>query len=126
MRALVLIVLCGALLAVPGFASANIVFNGGFETGDFTGWILSGNPIPGNVDGSAPHSGQFAANLFAAQSPAFIEQQLTTQPGAVYKLTYFFDSGGGTPNRFSTQVNGSILFDQTDIPAQSYAAQPFV
>src|SRR5262249_47781783 len=122
---LLLMLVCSASLVVPRLASANIVFNGGFETGDFTGWILSGNPIPGNVDGSLPHTGQFAANLFAAGSPAFIEPQLTTIPGTGYELTYFLDSDGQIPNRFFAQVNGSTLFDQSDIPAQSYTPHSF-
>jgi hypothetical protein len=125
MSKLLLMAFCCASLVVPRFASANIVFNGGFETADFTGWILSGNPIPGDVDNALPHSGQFAANLFAAQSPAFIEQQLATQPGTVYKLTYFLESDGQTPNQFSAQVNGSTLFDEIDISVQSYAAHSF-
>jgi len=125
MSKLLLMLVCSASLVVPTLASANIVFNGGFESGDFTGWILSGNPIPGNVDGSMPHSGQFAANLFAAGTPAFMEQQLTTTPGSVYTLTYFLDSDGQTPNQFSAQVNGSTLFDQANIPVQPYTLYSF-
>jgi len=125
MGKLLLMLLCSTSLVVPRLASANIVFNGGFETGDFTGWILSGNPIPGKVDGSLPHSGQFAANLFAADSPSFMEQQLETQPGTVYELTYFLDSDGQTPNRFFAQVNGSTLFDQANIPVQPYSQYSF-
>src|SRR4051794_38001432 len=120
MSKLLLMLLCSASLLIPRLASANIVFNGGFELGDVTGWILSGNPVPGNVDGSSPHSGNFAANLFAATNPGFIEQVLATTPGTVYKLTYFLESDGQTPNRFLTQVNGASLFDQTDIPVQPY------
>src|SRR5436305_9670956 len=71
---------CAIVLLLPGFASADIVYNGGFEIDDFTGWILSGNPIPGTVDMSNPHSGSYAANLFAAGYLGYIEQFLTTTP----------------------------------------------
>src|SRR5271154_972373 len=49
----------------------NLVTNCGFETGDFTGWSLSGNDVPSELnnlygvegvdplDGIAPHSGNF-------------------------------------------------------------------
>jgi hypothetical protein len=49
----------GAMMAVAGQAMAlgpNILVNGGFETGDFTGWTVSGNrasrsfPAPGSTD----------------------------------------------------------------------------
>jgi len=113
------------LLMFPGLSSADIVLNGGFETGDFTGWILSGNPIPGFVDSSDPHSGTYAANLFAAGSLGYMEQFLSTTPGALYDLTFYLQSDGGTPNEFLAQVAGATRFDQLNIPAQSYTLYSF-
>lgn len=110
---------------LPAAASSNLVYNGGFESGDFTGWILSGNPIPGTVDASSPHSGTYAANLFASGSPGYLEQVLTTTPGTAYQLNYFLESDGGTPNLFSTQINGTVLSSGTDIPSQPYVAYSF-
>jgi hypothetical protein len=114
-----------ALFLQPQFTRANIVVNGGFESGDFTGWILSGNPIPGNVDNSQPHSGQFAANLFAQDAPGFMEQFLATTPGASYTLSFFLASDGETPNSFSAQVDGKALLDQTNLAAFSYTQFSF-
>ena len=124
-----------AAFLVPNIASADLVFNGGFETGDFTGWILSGNPIPGTVDNLNPHSGLFAADLIAAGSPSFMDQFLATTPGVTYNLTYFLDvsfsfasppeAANGAPVEFVTQVNGITLFDQTDIPPQPYMRYSF-
>lgn len=111
---------CAGALVLPAAASSNLVFNGGFESGDFTGWILSGNPIPGVVDTSSPHSGTYAANLFAAGTPGYMEQMLTTTPGTTYQLTYFLESDGGVPNLFSAQIAGATLFNATDIPSQAY------
>ena len=113
------------LLVFPSVTSADIVFNGGFETGDFTGWILSGNPIPGNVDMSAPHSGMYAANLSAAGSLGYMDQFLPTNAGALYNLTFYLESDGGTPNEFLAQVAGTTLFQELNIPAQSYALYSF-
>src|SRR3954447_18366302 len=125
MTKLRLILGCAIVLLLPGFASADIVYNGGFEIGDFTGWILSGNPIPGTVDSSQPHSGSYAANLFAAGSFGYIVQLLATTPGTLYNLTYFLASDGGTPNEFLAQLNGTTLIDQTNIPSQNYAQYSF-
>jgi hypothetical protein len=44
-----------------GAAQANIVTNPGFETGDFTGWTLSGDTSFTFVEGFFPHSGSFSA-----------------------------------------------------------------
>jgi hypothetical protein len=120
----VLLVGC-TVFFLPGLASANSVDNGGFETGDFTGWILSGNPIPGNVDGSHPHSGAYAANLFAAGSLGYMEQVLPTTAGIQYQLSYFLESDGGTPNEFSALINGTSLFDQKNIPSRNYVQFTF-
>ncbi len=122
---LLLIFGCAGALVLPAAASSNLVFNGGFESGDFTGWILSGNPIPGVVDTSSPHSGTYAANLFAAGSPGYMEQMLSTTPGATYQLTYFLESDGRVPNLFSAQIAGATLFSATDIPSQSYTEYLF-
>ena len=46
-----------------GAAQANLVTNPGFETGDFTGWALSGDTTFTGVDGFSPHSGSFGAFL---------------------------------------------------------------
>lgn len=117
--------ICATALLLPAAASANIVYNGGFELGDFTGWILSGNPIPGIVDTSNPHSGNYAADLDAAGSPGYIEQSLPTTPGTQYTLTYYLDSDGGTPSEFLTQIDNTTLFDQRDIPGQNYTHYAF-
>lgn len=117
-----------AALLIPGAASADLVYNGGFETGDFTGWILSGNPIPGAVDTVNPHSGLYAADLTALGSPSFMEQLLATSPGVMYDLTYFLDVSTPTGSgdiEFLTQVNGVTLFDQTNLPPQPYTRYSF-
>ena len=124
-RKLILLLFCVSSLLAPRVVSANAVYNGGFELGDFTGWILSGNPLPGVVDTSLPHSGTYAAALYAANSLGYLEQFLSTTPGTVYNLTYFLASDGGTPNEFSAAIDGKTLFDQSDIPSRSYARYSF-
>lgn len=127
-RSPVLLSCAFAALIIPSIASADLVFNGGFETGDFTGWILSGNPILGTVDSANPHSGNFAADLVAAGSPSFMEQFLPTTSGTTYNLTYFLDVSSGStggPVEFMAQVNGITVFDQTNIPPQPYTRYSF-
>jgi hypothetical protein len=135
-RLLRLLICCLPALLTPNIVTADIVFNGGFETGDFTGWILSGNPIPGTVDTMNPHSGQFAADLTALSSPSFIEQVLATTPGAMYDLTYFLAVSepflaasepfiSGATVEFLAQVNGVTIFDESNIAPQPYTRYSF-
>ena len=118
-----------ATLLIPSVASADLVFNGGFELGDFTGWILSGNPIPGMVDTMNPHSGKFAADLTALGYRSFMEQFLPTKPGVTYDLTYFLDVSkpftSGTVVEFLAQINGVTVFHQMNIPPQPYTRYSF-
>ncbi len=123
------------LLAGAGSAHAdNIVVNGGFETGNFSGWtqngsftIVTGGPKhTGNyVGGYGPHSGDYFAGLGTVGSLGTLSQTLNTVAGQTYTLSYFMASDGGTPNEFRVDWNGSTLIDQTGIGKQGYTGFTF-
>jgi hypothetical protein len=114
MRKLVRISLAIALVALATSVLANagnLVTNGGFETGDFTGWTLSGDTglvgvcnvstCPG---GFAPEEGTFAGFFGPVGDTGTISQEVATTPGQQYTLSFYLaDPEGGTPNYFSVQ-----------------------
>jgi hypothetical protein len=56
--------------------SGEQIVNGGFETGDFTGWIQTGNNQ--EITTFDPHSGTYCANLYRFQTYiGGIKQELT-------------------------------------------------
>jgi len=102
----------------------NIVNNGGFETGDFTGWTQSGNTGFTGVDPGAANSGNFGAFAGPVGSLGFLSQTLNTVAGMTYDLSFFLrnDAGGGegmspikpsggpVDQEFQVFWNGSLIF----------------
>jgi hypothetical protein len=111
-------------------AAANLVTNGGFDTGDFTGWDRSGNlgntgvyPDFGNDFGNLPNYGAY----FGPEgSLGFISQSLTTTPGASYNLRFWLASNGGSPNEIQVSWGGEIISDVFNLSSQYYTLYNFV
>jgi hypothetical protein len=107
--------LCVCLTATTAFAQ-NLVTNGSFETGDFTGWTLGGNN-DGNsfvtsgafYDYSGAQDGRFYSVWGAVGSDFTISQTLATVAGAQYTVSFWFASVGDNPSDFSASWDGTPL-----------------
>lgn len=107
-------------------AQANLIANGGFETGDFTDWTPSGNTANIGIDDLYyVHSGNYGAYLGAIGTLGYLSQTITTTPGQDYDLSFWLLSDGGTPNEFTVLWNGNAIFDQTDLPASNWQQYTF-
>lgn len=95
------------LLLVPHQSAhaANLVQNGGFETGDLTGWTLvdgSGWQVfsgPGEI---SAYAGQDYVSSGCSIGFCTLEQSLATEPGATYDLSFAFNPGNN--------ANGTVTF----------------
>lgn len=122
--------------------SGNLVVNCGFETGDFTGWSLSGNDVPGElnnlygvegtdpVDGISPNSGSYQAFVADLDSNATtLSQSLTTVAGDEYSISFFLAQD--TPptssygNELSVSFDGNVLASLSDIGVEGYTRYSF-
>src|SRR6202012_4923075 len=109
-----------------GSFGSDIVSNGGFETGDFSGWMDDGSGSVVN-DTTYVHSGTYGAEFGAVGALGYIQQTLNTTPGTSYLLSFWLDSPDGeTPNEFQVSWNGNVLLDETDLPAFGWTNLQFV
>lgn len=111
-------------------AHANIVTNGGFETGNFTGWTQFGDTSFTGVDSLSPQSGVFAA--FAGPSaPGGIFQTLATTPGRSYVVDFWLMNeadvlGQVTPNSFAFSWGGVPRLTLSNASVFGYTHYSFI
>jgi len=135
--------LISALAATTTFDSQQLVRDGGFETGYFTGWTLYGNTVDGNfiynavVTTNPPdnfdvaHSGIRGAFL-GDTSLAILAQTLPTTPGQRYLLSFWLNnpvSGPGQQFQVNWNTNGAAtntLYNVVNPPAFSWTNFNFV
>ena len=89
-----ILALAGLLAAgIAQSAKANLIVNGGFETGAFDGWTQTGNTNFTFVNGD-PNSGTFGAWFGATGSVGGILQLVATSRGATYDFDFWLKNTG--------------------------------
>jgi len=92
---------------------APLIENGGFETGDFTGWYQSGFWLGEFVDTDplGRHSGTYGAVLGTLDTPGYLFQQIPTNPGWLYLISFWLERPyDEPPNEFSVTWDGTNIF----------------
>jgi subtilase family serine protease len=114
--------------------SQSLVQNGGFETGSFSSWTLTGNTSDNVVSASriTPHSGDYDAVFGQYGSLAYLSQTVPTSPGQAYLLSFWLSNPtGATPNQFLVNWNTNLsstntLLSQTNLGAFNWTNEQFV
>lgn len=81
--------LVAAMLVAAPASAAELITNGGFETGDFTGWTVTTGQ--GTIVNTAnPYTGTYAARLRVNNGATrTLSQAVATTQGYSYQLTYW-------------------------------------
>jgi len=112
-RVLFALVVATGITMSAGSANAELIVNGGFETGNLAGWTNTGNTGFTGVTG-APYnrSGNFGAFLGPVGSQGQLSQTFASVPGAIGYEVDFSNvnfSGSGVHN-FSALFNGNTIY----------------
>lgn len=104
----------------------NLVMNGDFETGDFTGWEKKGRYISVGAS-SYTDSSNHTANLgtVGAVLGSLAQSGLMTIPGMEYEFSFMLASSGGYPNEFKAVVNGVTLASEVRGSRHSFTPYSF-
>jgi MYXO-CTERM domain-containing protein len=108
-----------ALLAAS--SQAQLVTNGGFETGDLTGWTQFGDVSYTGVWDGDSHSGEYNA-YFGPLSPGGIMQSIAANPGDQVTVSFWARSEGAwTPNSLMADLDGEIVANIMDMTHTDWA-----
>ncbi len=105
--------ICGCVAALSlgaGAGAMNLVVNGGFETGDFTGWTV--NAASGTTTvGAVTFPGQYAA-FFGTFDAGWdsLEQSVTTTAGVEYTLRFYVLNYGVGDDGIAISLNGNEVY----------------
>jgi len=107
-------------VSAPATFAQNLINNGSFETGDFTGWTTGGNFEDTGVtsgafyDYTGAQDGTYYAYLGPVSSDGTLSQTLADVAGAQYTVSFWFASVGDNPSDFSVSWDGTQLLSLTN------------
>jgi hypothetical protein len=103
-----------ALLGGMGQAKASLIVNGGFETGDFTGWTKGAVSYPQSIVTVPVNSGTYAAQIAGySYGPDTLSQTVATTAGQTYTLSFArYQALRGSEPSLTVTWDGKTVFSE--------------
>jgi hypothetical protein len=120
-RTLLVIVAAALVLCAPMAFGQNLLTNGSFQTGTFSGWTTGGNFEDTGVTSGAFYDytggqdgNQFYAYLGPVGTDGTLSQTFSDTRGAQYTFSFWFASVGDSPSDFSASWDGNPVYSATN------------
>lgn len=124
MRNLSTAVVAALPLGLASLAHGDLITNGGFETGDFTGWSQWGDPGGTSVS-NASHGGAFSGWFGPSNNFGGIRQTLAVGADQTVHLSFWLANGGGPVNALQVKLEGVTLLSFAGSQAFGYTEYTF-
>jgi hypothetical protein len=125
----VVVVLALACVGVSQAQATNLVVNGGFETGDATGWTLvpaAGGSLMGISGNSNTGSWSFSFGAVGFLDDTLSQQIVPTVAGNSYLIDFWLDHpANDAQNHFNASWDGGTLVDMLNVGAFGYTEFTF-
>jgi hypothetical protein len=111
-----------ALLATSANAAINLITNGSFETGDFTGWTTGATSFPQYIVTSPVEDGLYAAQIAGYSYGAdTLSQVVATAAGQTYELSFWrYQVLAGPTISLDVTWDGTTVFSELNPIVQAY------
>ena len=109
-----------AALAGTGAQAANLLTNGSFETGDFTGWQTAGGASYVEPSGFAGYSAQDGNYFVALGKGIVISQNFSDVAGQSYRFSFYLAGSGEGARAFKALLDSNTVVRINPLLAQPY------
>jgi hypothetical protein len=129
MRALLICTALAATMASASASATQYLINGGFETGDFTGWTESGNFSFTAVEPTGYDYDAQAGNYYVLEGPVgsdgYLSQTFTDTPGQTLYVSGWVIGNGGSPSDVNFNFDGATYISINPVPNQPWTRYSF-